>query len=526
MSTPAYRIPEVPQHPHPPGCACGLAVAYLRVSKVGKRERIISPELQLDAIVAFARTNHIRIVAVVADIDKSGKTFTKRSVDKIIAQISKGTYSRVLLWKWSRWARNLEASTKYLKMVRDAGGRVDSATEDADQETAIGRLQMDLVMRFDQYQSEVIGETWSAVHERRREDGLPHDGRPRFGYDYGLVAEDGEEKYRYVPNEAAPALAQAYADYLAAVSFERLAIRFNQLGLKTTLGGAWTPQGVARMMDTGFAAGLIRERQNPTDVPANSIRSYDVWREGSHTPIISTATWDAYKLKRTNGESAVRADGTIYEVSSLVICALCGRRMQPKETGAARTLQWTCLWQRSFHRAQSVSASHRLLISHLRGWIRDVAGAGDEVDARAADKLAQPDVAPDRRAELDGEIKRWTQKIGRLMDLYTDGVFDKETVDARALEYKGELEKVKAERDALGEAPVVVRPDYRAFRTLDEEWASLPTAGIRDALRFLVAGVVVSPRTAASSNKTVEDRVDIVGRWESSSRIPALKRAA
>lgn len=39
------------------------------------------------------------------------------------------------------------------------------------------------------FESEVIGETWQAVHRQRRESGLPHDGPPRLGYAYARAGD-------------------------------------------------------------------------------------------------------------------------------------------------------------------------------------------------------------------------------------------------------------------------------------------------------------------------------------------------
>lgn len=505
-------------------------MAYIRVSKVGNREEIIGPLLQLDSIESHANRNGVRIVDVVHDIDRSGRTFRKRSVDGIIARIERGEVRRIVLWKWSRWARNVAESTKYLGLVRLAGGRVNSATEDLDQETAIGRLQLDITMRIDQYTSEVMSETWDAIHSRRRGDGLPHDGRPRFGYKYveQEVEVDGEKakRDRYVPDpNVGKVLKQAYVDYADKKSFDVIATAFNAAGLRTTLGGPWTAQGVARMMDTGFAAGFIRERSKPSETPANSINSYDVWRIGSHVPLIDQELWDAYRLRRSEQANVPsRSKRAVHELSALLHCGLCGRRLTTHYGGIGRTHQWHCAWAKPFHPSRSVSVANKLALPVIRGWVADMAGVSD-VDMRAAQELEEikGSGTATERNDLGDQVKRWRRKLSKLADLHTDDEIDRETYRERKAQYEAGLAHAQRRLNELP-PPRSDWPDLDVFRTLDEEWQGWEKGERHDALATLVGAVVVHPVSASSSRKSASGRIEVIGRWEAE-RLARMQRA-
>jgi site-specific DNA recombinase len=182
-----------------------LGIGYIRVSEVGGRgDYLISPELQRHAIETFAARRGIRLVGEIQDIDKSGRSFTKRRVDEAIDGIRAGEYRYVILWKWSRWGRNLKESLIHLSQIEEVGGIVRAATEDFDPDTTMGRFARDQMLLLAQLQSDMIADGWKELQAKRRRDGLPHTGGKRWGYDY-------DRRAGYTPNpEQARLLASAY----------------------------------------------------------------------------------------------------------------------------------------------------------------------------------------------------------------------------------------------------------------------------------------------------------------------------
>ncbi len=522
---PVIVLPELPPHWHPPGCDCEPARPYLRVSKVGDREEVKSPAYQLGFIVAYAKRENLRLLPPVCDIDKSGRSFRKRSVDTLIGEVKAGKYARIVLWKWSRWARNVHESTKYVHKVISAGGRVDSATEDHDQKTAMGRFQFDLNMRMDQLQSELISESWVSAHERRREAGLPHGGRARFGYDYIKIEREGAEtEKRYVRNEEqATLLAKAYEAFNKGTSFNQLVVRFNASGLQTTLGGSWTAQGVARMMDTGFAAGLIRERSHPLEVPSNSIASYDVWRVGAHEAIIDLETWKKYKaIREARAALPPRLRRAAHALSGLLYCAVCRRRLVTKYAGAGRTHQWQCAWQKSYHPGVAVTVNNRLTLDAVREWVRAQFGSelptGEYRERIEAERRRVEAERESEHAKLGALIAAVEDKIEGLIDLAeTARGKSRERINARLEQYEAELERLTKLQGEVA-APERRRPekDRGALTQLDAAWDDLmEDLGVMNgALSSVVSRIEVSPRSASSTRKSVTDRVLPVGVWE------------
>ncbi|MFG3602745.1 recombinase family protein [Micromonospora chersina] len=162
------------------------ALGYIRVSdEKGRGEYLISPEIQKHSIQTLAGREDLVVVAWIYDKDKSGRYFTKRRVKDVAQGVRDRQWKNVLLWKWSRWGRNMKESLVYLSHVEDeARGIVRAATEDFDPRTSVGKFSRNQMLLIAELQSDMISDSWKEAQAKRRRDGLPHTGGPRFGYDY------------------------------------------------------------------------------------------------------------------------------------------------------------------------------------------------------------------------------------------------------------------------------------------------------------------------------------------------------
>jgi DNA invertase Pin-like site-specific DNA recombinase len=524
-----YEVPDIPVPPHPckGSCACEPTVAYLRVSAIMGREDIVSWDIQLHHIVKEARKRRRRIVAVEYDVG-SGRSFTRRKVAQIVDAIKAGTYRHVSLWKWSRWGRNLEESLTWLTKVKEAGGRVDSATEDHDQERASGRFSRDVLMRVDQLLSEQIGETWKDVHALRRDAGLPHTGRTRMGYE----VVDGD----YVTTERvmheAELMADAYQRYVdggPGNSLRTLTLEWIEQGIPTRMGAReWTPQALGRVLDTGFAAGLIRECSDPAARKSNNLAAFDVWREGSHDPIISRELWDAYKAKRLAASTAPPTERPT-TLSAVLRCWMalddgtpCGRRLYSKHSGRDRQHQWVCVAAKFRHPGGvSLSVANSIAVGAVRGWVEERARrfvSPAAVDAEAK-RLATEERRVERTAErIRRDLAAAHRKLERARELYVEGEYTKATFQEKKAKVEQEIANLQvalAEAEGARRAPA---PEMvAAFTDLADNWDTylrLP-AELNALLRTVLDRVEVAPPVPGARRTESAGRLRFVPRWAS-----------
>jgi hypothetical protein len=156
------------------------AVAYIRVSMA--REGMISPELQMAAISEHCKRRGYRIVEVLEDLDLSGRFWRRRQVDAAICMLEDGEAEAIVVWRWSRVARNRLDWAVAVDRVEAAGGTLESATEPFDVSTSTGRFARGMLAEFAAYESDRLGDVWREVRAHRLSLGVPVNGMPQFGY--------------------------------------------------------------------------------------------------------------------------------------------------------------------------------------------------------------------------------------------------------------------------------------------------------------------------------------------------------
>ena len=291
------------------------AVVYTRQSTF--REESISLELQEQAAREHAHRQGYSVVGLESDPGITGRTFNRPGVAAAMSAIERGDADVIVLWKWSRLSRaRLDWYVAADRAAR-AGGTIEAAAEPIDTSTSIGRFARGIMIELAAFESESIGDGWRAAHERRAENGRAHSARPRFGYDYDL-----EQKIHVVNPETGPILAQCYERYIAGEPFSALARWLSQAGIAGIQGGTFMPTALKRVLDSGFAAGLITFRGEKLP--------------GAHETLIDEATWAAYRQARSTRRQRPRAEVSPYLLSGLVRCAHCKLVMS-----GTRTKRWS-----------------------------------------------------------------------------------------------------------------------------------------------------------------------------------------
>ncbi|RSS51399.1 recombinase family protein [Streptomyces sp. WAC01280] len=472
-------------------------LAYIRVSTW--KEEKISPELQRAAIEAWERRTGRRVIDWIDDLDVSGRHF-KRKIMKCIERVEGGEARGVVVWKYSRFGRSRDGIALNLKRLHDAGGELDSATEDADSRTATGRLQRGILFEFAAYESDVRGEGWKESHEHRRTHlRLPATGRPRFGYVWhprripdgkgGWTLQD--EKYVADP-ETGPVMADRYRQYLDGEPFYALLSDLNNAGWRTTRGGLWTAQTLIRYMDSGFCAGLLRIH-NPECRCAPHVRSNcqdTLLIPGAQEELIDLDLWQQYRDRRQEMKrTPPRARTALYPLTNLVRCAGCrgttpvqsAIRMVEGKPVSIKGHNYMC-GRRAVtgtHGCEGVYAARAAVEEEVGKWLRKQAPAIDAAPSvpPQRDPVADPRAAAAReRARLDAEAAKLKKGLANLRadramnpDDYEPGEYEaaverirqQQAVNTAALERVSVVELTPRQADY---EPVIVG--------LAEEWAT------------------------------------------------------
>lgn len=482
-------------------------VAYVRVSK--GREDMISPDIQLDAIQGWAARHDAVVVKVIQDLSKSGRQFEKRAIPQMIEEIKADEYDTVGLWKWSRWGRNSMLSGSYLVQVEAAGGNVVSATEDIDPATIVGRFTRTMLLGIAEMESDMKSEGWKETHDQRRKNALPHNGAPRYGYQYGTV--DGNKMYRIDP-ATGPILADLYRRYIKGTSLRSLTMDMNAKGQLNLTGNLWTPQSLGYMLDTGFAAGLIRERSDKAKkTKSKALANFDIWRDGSHDPIITRDEWQSYRDRRLDNRTLPpRSHRAAHALSGLIYCGTCDTRMVVAYSGAnSEWLSWRCKKRadQGLKGCRGLGISDRKAQRAVLDWIESEAQGEWQLDVAISaqeDATARVDVAV-----LQERIESLTRQQDRLVGLYERDAIDDATFDRRKqdLDEQGLAARIEL-RSALAAQTSKIEDPRPTLEALAKQWKEILTGEKKNlALRAVVGKAIVNPETDG-------ERLRIVPLWE------------
>lgn len=481
------------------------ALGLIRVS--WERDGTTSPDIQRHAIEQHAeRTNSEIIDWIIAADDHKFSASRNDSqwwaiLDSAIERVEAGDIDALIVWQLSRSARHRLRWAVAIDRIETAGGVLESATELIDTTTSSGRFSRDVIVAHNVMMGELIGETWRETHQRRIRNGLPPTGGHRFGYQ----VVDG----RHTPDpETAPALRELYRMYLAGAGYARLTRYLNERGL-TDGRERWTYQGVIRMLDSGFAAGLLGH----TELVKNKRRVPPPWKRrysrGVHEPVIDEATWAAYVARRESSSGRRIRERSPYILTGLARCADCGSSMHGKRTDGRFT--YVCSRAANTTGVRKVSVVAWRVERYVERWLFAFAEDADAQIAAGAAHAA-------KRQESDFTVRRARARLQQADDrlaALTIKLADGTISDAA---YRAAADLIQADRDAAEQAlraaaanPVHERAPVEIPKDLVSFWPTLNAGEKNLLLRPLIARVEIAP---ARHRGDTSDRYRVVPHWE------------
>jgi DNA invertase Pin-like site-specific DNA recombinase len=453
---------------------------YVRVSAIMGRadDRFLSPDIQRESIDrARSRGPRSRVVAQWDDIDVStAKTpLAKRpGLQAALTAARDGSIDRLWILTLDRFDRDT-AALKAFDEISAAGVELWTEAGRVDLDSPEGYLSTSMQLVIARYQRDRIGKAWRQTHEHRLEQGLPHTGKPKFGYVY-----DPAQRLHIVDPINGPALAACYQRYVDGESVYALVRWLNASSITTTSGGMWSDRVLRRVMDAGFAAGVITYN--------------NMVREGVHEHLISAELWAQFQACRGLRRVQVNTERSQYVLSGLVRCGHCGGAMVAGQYGANHEPKYRCKIgkETGVHTGGYVMA--RFVEGAVLEWLRSIAYDVDQ----AVHLTAAVDLCAARtRRDVAAMRKRETQLAEQLQVLavkVAEGLF----TDA---EYLAAARQLRAERTRLAEEVVVAEREVARPKVgnptgvaaaLLTDWDELPVPARREVLRRLIARVEVT----------------------------------
>lgn len=422
-----------------------IAAAYIRVSTDHQTE--LSPDSQLKEIRRYAAEHGFEVpdALVFRDEGISGKYADKRpAFIRMIAAAKQSPppFSTVLLWKFSRFARNQEESIFYKRLLSKNGIEVKSISEPII-DGPFGSLIERIIEWFDEFYSiNLSGEVRRGMTEKVMRGGAV--SIPAFGY--RIV-----DKEYVVDQKKAGIVRQIYHDFQYGKSLAQIARELNEIGVRTTRGHLWEKRTVEYILRNPVYIGKIR--WNPH---GKTRRCYDdpqvMITEGRHEPIVDTMCFDTVqnifrslqkKPSRVERESGIRYP---YMLRGLVRCSDCGGALSMSAKG--KGLQ--CIR----YAKGRCSTSHYISVDKLNRMVIGALGSFFESQNIRITAKPQPLPATERRETLCALIKKEQQTYSRIKEAYEKGIYgieelkeSRQKADERIHALQEKLKKISLEKN-------------------------------------------------------------------------------
>lgn len=470
------------------------AIGYIRRSIKG--EETITYEVQEISIRDHCARHGYNLIGIVVDPGISGLAWEKRKgVQEVLTRVENGEASKVIIWRWSRLSRKTLHQAIALDRFEKAGAEVESATEPFDTTTAGGEFGRDVMLAAAAFDSKQKGEQWKDAHRRRLNNGLPHCGGNRLGYIY-------EDKAYAIDPEEADTVRWLYREYLDGRGFTSLRDGLNRLGIKNSRGKEWDTSTLTRVMDSGFAAGLV----------GTGVRSKNVtYRPGAHEAIIDQETWELYLAARRTRTKTPNEVSPKYRLSGLVTCGDCGARMVSASGSGSTGDTYLCGRWRNTGKVRCVTVKRSRVEKAVIAWLESVAHDAEQAAEadRGADRVqarAKADVQIVAReiSELDKQLKQLTRQLsaGIVPESAYIETRDEILHEKTQLQARLDTARLRDGRKAQDAGAVAAR--------LVRDWDILPVSECRHLVASLTQDVVVVP----NARPYARAKVLVMGLWE------------
>lgn len=417
-----------------------FAAVYIRVSTDEQTE--LSPESQLEKIQEYARREGIVVLQdqVYVDAGISGKKAEKRPefMRMIAAAKEKDCpFTVLLLWKFSRFARNQEESIFYKSILRSKCGVDVVSISEPLIAGHFGSLIERIIEWMDEFYSIRLSEEVKRSMEVNARRGKLQ-ANPSFGY----RARDGK---LVVDPEEAEIIQRIFNSFVAGKGLYPIARELNAMGIRTHRGNEFENRTVEYIIRNPVYIGKMR--WNPSGRTRRDFFNENIIvADSDHEPIVSVDLWEAAQqrldeVKRQWGYKARPTSELKHWLSGVVRCSSCGATLifsMPHYYKCNNYARGRC------KHSQHIKAE--LLAETL---INKLTEDAESVRVPAYVVTYSSRSGGDDLARLESALKQLTIKKERLQDAYLSGVLDLTDFAAAKKTLELSMEQTRAEIDAF-----------------------------------------------------------------------------
>jgi site-specific DNA recombinase len=274
---------------------------YTRVSTdAGLEQEFNSLDAQREASAAYVKSQAQEGWRLIKehydDGGYSGGSVERPALQRLLADIREMRIDVVVVYKVDRLTRSLADFAKLVELFDEHRVSFVSVTQSFNTTTSMGRLTLNMLLSFAQFEREVTGERIRDKIAASKKKGLWVGGVIPLGYDV-------KDKKLIVKEEEAPTVRMIFQRYLTLGSLPALQRELKGRGVVTRVRNLSTGRTIGgRFLTNGPLAYMLRNRVYLGEINHRG-KSYP----GEHAPILDTALFDAVQAKLNENRIARRS---------------------------------------------------------------------------------------------------------------------------------------------------------------------------------------------------------------------------
>ncbi len=256
----------------------------------------------------------------------SGGTLERPALKRLFNDIRNGKIDCVVIYKIDRLSRSLLDFQKIMELFDQNRVKFASVTQNLTTDNSNGRLMLNVILSFAQYEREITGERIRDKINASKKKGMWMGGTVPLGY-------DAKERKLLINQEETKIVSTLFETFIETESVTETARELNRLGFTTKTwitssgkiqrGRKFNKATVRRIIENPLYAGKVKHKDNIYDGLHEAIISSEIWHEANS--IIKRH----HETKIITPVSRITAAPLL---KGIMNCGICGSKMTPTYT--------------------------------------------------------------------------------------------------------------------------------------------------------------------------------------------------
>jgi len=471
------------------------AALYTRVSTEDQAREGYSLDVQRDFLIDFANREGWQIPVVdgkskiYQDDGYSGYSLDRPAMNQLLQNARAKKFDLILVYKLDRFSRRLRDILNIIDELEALGVQFKSATEPYDTTTSSGKLMLQQLGSFAEFERNRIIERVVPGMVRGVQAGHWQGARySPFGYRY-----DKTTKRLSIEESEAKLVREIFQRYIAGESTQEIGGDFYKRKVPSRSGGEFNSSLIRRIIRNKIHIGKLVWNEHHYDKKQKTLRGYRyvkndpskiIEADGLHEATISEDVFYRAQsiMDRNRKGKFYKRHKRDYPVSGILTCAKCGSsyhgiyNVSNHMTGEKRAY-YRCSGRASknIHCGNS-DLQAQIPEVHILGILETLFSSKEIQKERLknliADRYQEEAMSETSQAieRLKKDLQECSQKLAKLTDVYLEGTITKEIFEQKAQNLRneeGEL-RIKIERMEL---KLIEKEESKDYRKRAEEVA-------------------------------------------------------